>query len=97
MVFKKLPSPIRLGPRSNTDRAGAAWHGRQAEWIAITDGRNNDDKPQFSPDGNTVYFTSTRDGYLCIWAQRLIRDQTPTGATLRLRALSQLGGSRRRL
>jgi hypothetical protein len=43
----------------------------KTEWIAVTDGRNNDDKPQFSPDGNTVYFTSTRDGSLCIWAQRL--------------------------
>jgi hypothetical protein len=25
----------------------------------------------FQKDGNTVYFTSTRDGYLCIWAQKL--------------------------
>jgi hypothetical protein len=33
--------------------------------------QSGDDKPQFSADGNTVYFTSTRDGYLCIWAQRL--------------------------
>jgi Tol biopolymer transport system component len=39
----------------------------------VTDGRYNDDKPQFSADGNTVYFTSTRDGWLCIWAQRLNR------------------------
>ncbi len=45
--------------------------GKEAEWIAVTDGRYSDDKPQFSPDGNTVYFTSTRDGYLCIWAQKL--------------------------
>jgi Tol biopolymer transport system component/DNA-binding winged helix-turn-helix (wHTH) protein len=45
--------------------------GEPADWIAVTDGRYSDDKPQFSPDGNTVYFTSTRDGYLCIWAQRL--------------------------
>ena len=43
----------------------------EKQWIAVTDGRFNDDKPQFSPDGNTVYFTSTRDGYLCIWAQKL--------------------------
>jgi dipeptidyl aminopeptidase/acylaminoacyl peptidase len=45
--------------------------GKEAEWIAVTDGRYSDDKPQFSPDGNTVYFTSTRDGYLCIWVQKL--------------------------
>jgi hypothetical protein len=43
----------------------------EAEWIAVTDGQHSDDKPQFSADGNTVYFTSTRDDYLCIWAQRL--------------------------
>jgi Tol biopolymer transport system component len=70
VVFKKLQSTagiaqILIAPMRHGAAAG------QAEWIAVTDGRNIDDKPQFSPDGNTVYFTSTRDGYLCIWAQRL--------------------------
>jgi DNA-binding winged helix-turn-helix (wHTH) protein/Tol biopolymer transport system component len=55
-----LIAPVRHGSAAN-----------ETEWIAVTDGRYIDDKPQFSPDGNTVYFTSTRDGYLCIWAQRL--------------------------
>jgi hypothetical protein len=50
-------------------RAGVA--GEEPTWIPITDGNHNDDKPQFSPDGNLVYFTSTRDGYLCIWSQKL--------------------------
>jgi Tol biopolymer transport system component/DNA-binding winged helix-turn-helix (wHTH) protein len=45
--------------------------GKEAEWISVTDGRYYNDKPQFSPDGNTLYFTSSRDGYLCIWAQKL--------------------------
>jgi eukaryotic-like serine/threonine-protein kinase len=44
---------------------------QKAEWIPVTDGTHEDDKPRFSADGNTVYFTSTRDGSLCIWAQRL--------------------------
>jgi Tol biopolymer transport system component/DNA-binding winged helix-turn-helix (wHTH) protein len=70
VVFKKLQSlaglaQIVIAPVRHGAAAG------QAEWIALTDGRNSDDKPQFSPDGNTAYFTSTRDGYLCIWAQRL--------------------------
>ena len=70
VVFKKelsmgALSRILIAPV----RDGVA--GKPAEWIAVTDGRYKDDKPQFSPDGNTVYFTSTRDGYLCIWAQRL--------------------------
>jgi dipeptidyl aminopeptidase/acylaminoacyl peptidase len=73
VVFKKLqslvlmlsPAQIMIAPVRHGAAAG------EAEWIAITDGRYSDDKPQFSPDGNTIYFTSTRDGYLCIWAQRL--------------------------
>ena len=68
VVFKKdlvsgaqiLIAPVRHGVP-----------GKEAEWVPITDGLHGDDKPQFSPDGNTVYFTSTRDGYLCIWTQRL--------------------------
>jgi eukaryotic-like serine/threonine-protein kinase len=73
VVFKTIqslnldqaPSRILIAPVRHGVAAG------EAEWIAVTDGKNSDDKPQFSADGNTVYFTSTRDGYLCIWAQRL--------------------------
>jgi WD40-like Beta Propeller Repeat len=70
VAFKALPlegmkTQIMIAPVRN----GVA--GREAKWIAVTDGRYTDDKPQFSPDGNTMYFTSTRDGYLCIWAQKL--------------------------
>ncbi len=71
VAFRKLsfvPMPtaqILIAPVRNGSVAG------EAEWIAVTDGKHGDDKPQFSADGNTLYFTSTRDGYLCIWAQRL--------------------------
>jgi Tol biopolymer transport system component len=73
VVFKKVtswnlpepPAQILIAPV----RHGSA--GSEAEWIPVTDGQHSDDKPQFSADGNTVYFTSTRDGYLCIWAQKL--------------------------
>jgi len=55
--------------------------GRPPEWIPVTDGKYLDDKPQFSADGNTVYFTSTRDRFLCIWAQRLDpKSKHPVGA-----------------
>jgi DNA-binding winged helix-turn-helix (wHTH) protein/Tol biopolymer transport system component len=72
VVFKKMPpgdsgdGQIMIAPVRHGLAAAP-----KTEWIAVTDGRNNDDKPQFSPDGNTVFFTSTRDGSLCIWAQRL--------------------------
>jgi Tol biopolymer transport system component len=68
VVFKKqlfTKAQIMIAPV----RRGVA--GKESDWIAVTDGRYSDDKPQFSPDGNTVYFTSMRDGYLCIWAQKL--------------------------
>jgi hypothetical protein len=73
VVFRKLSfdnsrlltAQILIAPVRNGSAGG------EAEWIAVTDGKHGDDKPQFSADGNTVYFTSTRDGYLCIWAQRL--------------------------
>jgi len=66
LSFDKVPiAQILIAPVRNGSAAG------EAEWIAVTDGKHGDDKPQFSADGNTVYFTSTRNGYLCIWAQRL--------------------------
>jgi Tol biopolymer transport system component len=71
VVFRKLQNPeldklkIMIAPVRN----GVA--GNEAEWIAVTDGKHNDDKPQFSPDGNTIYFISDRDGYFCVWALRL--------------------------
>lgn len=40
-------------------------------WIPITDGENLDDKPRWSPDGSLIYFISERDGFRCIWAQRV--------------------------
>jgi DNA-binding winged helix-turn-helix (wHTH) protein/Tol biopolymer transport system component len=70
VVFKRLLDPLRSQIMIAPVRDGVP--GKEAEWIAVTDGEYNDDKPQFSPDGNTVYFlSSTRDGYICIWAQKL--------------------------
>jgi len=49
------------------------------QWItAVPEGAEND-KPRWSPDGRLLYFTSTRDGYRCIWAQRLNADKKPVG------------------
>ena len=41
------------------------------QWIPVTTGENWDDKPRWSADGNALYFISQRDGYRCIWYQRL--------------------------
>jgi Tol biopolymer transport system component len=69
VAFKKFLSDFAVQIMIAPVRHGLA--AGEAEWIAVTDGRDWDDKPQFSADGNTLYFTSPRDGYLCIWAQRL--------------------------
>jgi Tol biopolymer transport system component len=59
------PSQILIAPVQHGVAADAA------NWVKVTDTTYNDDQPQFSADGNTLYFTSDRDGYLCIWVQRL--------------------------
>ena len=40
------------------------------EWIQVTEGAI-DSHPSWSPDGNTLYFLSTSDGFVCLWAQPL--------------------------
>ncbi|HEV2689630.1 MAG TPA: protein kinase [Bryobacteraceae bacterium] len=51
------------------------------EWIRITDGATTDGMPRWSPDGSLLYFNSERDGFLCLWAQRLnLATQRPIGA-----------------
>jgi Tol biopolymer transport system component len=48
--------------------------GDESEWIPIADATGWCDKPRWSPDGGIVYFISRRDGYLCLWAQHVARD-----------------------
>ena len=36
-------------------------------WIRITDGKQWDDKPRWSPDGKTIYFLSDRRGFFNVW------------------------------
>lgn len=49
-------------------------------WIAIDHPSHWDDKPRWSPNGNLLYFISDRDGYLCLWAQKLAnRTKAPVG------------------
>jgi Tol biopolymer transport system component len=43
----------------------------QRGWIPVTDGSSRDGPATWSPDGNLMYFASQRDGYKCLWAQRL--------------------------
>ena len=43
----------------------------EQDWIFVTGGESFEDKPVWAPNENLIYFTSERDGFRCIWAQRL--------------------------
>jgi len=62
-------------PRSGTRVFIAPFRGttpvEESDWIAVTEGGAFDDAPRWSPDGNRLYYLSDRDGFRCIWAQRL--------------------------
>jgi len=42
-----------------------------SNWIAETEPGGWVDKPRWSPNGNLLYYVSDRDGFACIWANRL--------------------------
>lgn len=44
----------------------------KSEWIPLSD-EQWADNPRWSPDGNSLYFLSDRDGFRCLWVQRLNR------------------------
>ena len=44
--------------------------GAGGPWIRITDGKQWDDKPRWSPDGKTIYFVSRRGGFFNVWGRR---------------------------
>lgn len=43
----------------------------EGEWFPITESNVRADKPRWSPDGTIVYHTADRDGFRCLWAQRV--------------------------
>jgi hypothetical protein len=43
----------------------------ESEWVAVTGEAGSDAHPWWSPDGSLLYFVSPRDGFPCIWTQRL--------------------------
>jgi len=50
----------------------------QSEWIPIT--REGASFSAWSPDGGMLYFGSKRDGFQCIWSQKLDSTKRPAGS-----------------
>jgi serine/threonine protein kinase/Tol biopolymer transport system component len=42
----------------------------ESAWIGISE-EGSEDWANWSPDGNTLFFTSARDGHSCFWGQRI--------------------------
>jgi Tol biopolymer transport system component len=52
----------------------------EADWVTVASDDTWNDKPAWSGDGKTVYFTSDRDGFRCLWKQTVTLDsKRPTG------------------
>ena len=59
------PSKVIVAPF----RAGAPIP--ESDWIVVADELASVNQPNWSPNGNVIYFLSDIDGGRCIWAQRL--------------------------
>ena len=92
VVFHAITGPVRRQIFVAPVVAGAT--AGESQWIPITDGQGLDRNAVFSPDANLLYFLSERDGFRCIWAQRLDRRFRPVGAAF---AVVHLHNSKRSL
>jgi serine/threonine protein kinase len=60
----------------------------QQHWIKVAEDSRALACPRWSPDGNLLYYLSGRDGYVCLWAQRLDpATKRPAGEPLPVRHL----------
>ena len=67
----------------------------ETEWIDVTE---DGDAPAWSPDAGLLYFWSNRDGFPCLWAQRLDPGtKTPTGSPMAIQHFHSRGLSWRNL
>lgn len=48
-------------------------------WTKLAEDRNYIGSPAWSSDGKTLYYGSTRDGFVCVWAQRIAGEGKPLG------------------
>lgn len=49
------------------------------DWVQIAEDRIYLGCPAWSPDSRSLYYGSARDGFVCVWAQRIAGDGKPEG------------------
>ena len=71
ITFTTVPG----GRRRTIYVAPMSWTGEipHDKWIVAVDGNDLDRQPVWGARGDLLYFLSQRDGYQCIWAQKLNR------------------------
>jgi Tol biopolymer transport system component len=47
--------------------------------FALSDGTTWDDKPQWSPNGSEIFYSSNRDGFMCLWRRKVDPRGSPVG------------------
>ena len=63
----------------------------EAEWTMLVDGADFDRQPFWAPSGNVIYFLSDRDGWRCMWAQRVDpASRQPAGAPFAAHHMHQI-------
>jgi dipeptidyl aminopeptidase/acylaminoacyl peptidase len=73
IVFEAVKGGIAPGGASNATLCVVSVSG--GPWMRITDGQSWDDKPRWSPDGKTIYYISSRTGFLNVWGIHLDPEQ----------------------
>ncbi len=69
-----------------------------SEWIAITNGKSDERDPCWAANDSLLYFISERDGFRCIWAQRLdVVTKKPSGGAFPVRHFHSARQSLRRV
>ena len=65
-----------------------------SEWISVAEEVQQKRHPVWSPDGNLIYFLSDRDGFRCIYGQRLEpQTKRPRGTPIAVRHFHQTSQS----
>jgi Tol biopolymer transport system component/DNA-binding winged helix-turn-helix (wHTH) protein len=83
IVFEAVKGGIAPGGATNATLCVVPVSG--GPWIRITDGQSWDDKPRWSPDGKTIYYISSRTGFLNVWGIRFDPEQGhPQGQPFRV-------------